>query len=178
MITNLWYRVEGDDEKTIVPAPYSGSTDISLDSISDECAKHLQLNSERWNKFDFTKYPLDIEFGFNDEDGSYGEYDATIEVEFEESTISAYLYTSYSMHKGAAELLEKFSDRAEKVGLVWHDDEGCFVDSFYLDMLPCSEFFGQKVYLSDGIYIRPSHYDLSEIEQVILEREALDQETP
>ena len=176
MIKDLWYLVAGDVEKTIVPAPYKEWIDSCLDSVAEECGRHLQCSSKHWNKFDLTKYPLDMEFGFIDEVGDYGEYEATIEAEYEDDTTAAYLYASDCMKKGTMELVEKFKERADEVGLTWSPSLGLYVDSFYLDMLPSDDFFGQSVYLSDGVYIDPSYYGVEEIEQVILEREAMDKE--
>tara|TARA_B110000971_G_scaffold195838_1_gene210538 strand:- start:1845 stop:2369 length:525 start_codon:yes stop_codon:yes gene_type:complete len=171
MIKDLWYQVVGDEEKTIVQAPYKKCVDDSLDTIADECAKHLHFLSKRWNKFDFTMYPLNINFGFIDEVDNYGEYEATIEAEFEVDSTTVYLYVSDCGARGMTELINKYADRAREAGLVWVDEAGGFVDEFYLEMSHGAGYFGEPAYLSDGVYIEPCCYGLDEIEEELLSRE-------
>ena len=74
----IWFRIVGTEQKIKLPVPFQPIALEAEDNVASHCASWLQFESGMWNMLDFTMYPLDIEFGFNDDFDDYAEYKATI----------------------------------------------------------------------------------------------------
>ena len=178
---DIWYRVEGEDEKqnTHVILSEFEAEHLHPEGTAYKCVNHLQFKSERWNELDFSRYPLKVIFGYTCEVNGTMNHEASHV--FEGFTTSTPYYDGDGLimiegevhDKDYVEPSDELLARAEEHGWIWCPDEEVFEDEFYRSM--DVEGYGGSVYLSDGVYINRSTIPLKDIEKFLDECDTLEE---